>query len=121
MADVTLKRRIWGWMSFDWATQPFYTLGLTFVFGPYFAAISFEYYQSQIADVDAAISTFDSAIANNAASIQNSDAARAVLLDTDYAEESTLFAESRVKVDAASAVLAQINARIQNLLQLLQQ
>ena len=33
------KKRIWGWMAFDWATQPFHTLGVTFVFGPYFAAI----------------------------------------------------------------------------------
>lgn len=44
MADVSLKKRVWGWMAFDWATQPFYTLGLTFVFGPYFAAISLEYF-----------------------------------------------------------------------------
>ena len=29
-----LKRRIQGWMMFDWATQPFFTLGLTFIFGP---------------------------------------------------------------------------------------
>ncbi len=34
------KRRIWGWMAFDWASQPFYTLGLTFVFGPYFALVA---------------------------------------------------------------------------------
>ena len=38
------KKRIWGWMSFDWASQPFYTLGLTFVFGPYFAVVAAEYY-----------------------------------------------------------------------------
>ena len=38
------KKRIWGWMAFDWASQPFYTLGLTFVFGPYFAAVATEYY-----------------------------------------------------------------------------
>ncbi|WP_415922589.1 MFS transporter [Tateyamaria sp. SN6-1] len=41
-------------MAFDWATQPFYTLGLTFVFGPYFAAVSLTYYEAQIADPDAA-------------------------------------------------------------------
>ena len=39
-----LKRKIWGWMAFDWATQPFYTLGLTFIFGPYFATVAAEYY-----------------------------------------------------------------------------
>ncbi|MDX8346462.1 MFS transporter [Cognatiyoonia sp. IB215446] len=38
------KRRIWGWMSFDWASQPFYTLGLTFIFGPYFAVVATEYF-----------------------------------------------------------------------------
>lgn len=38
------KKRVWGWMSFDWASQPFYTLGLTFIFGPYFAAVATEYY-----------------------------------------------------------------------------
>ena len=37
---ITLKRRIQGWMMFDWATQPFYTLGLTFIFGPYFASVA---------------------------------------------------------------------------------
>jgi len=36
------KKRIWGWMSFDWASQPFYTLGLTFIFGPYFAVVATE-------------------------------------------------------------------------------
>ena len=29
---------IWGWMSFDWANQPFNTVVTTFVFGPYFAS-----------------------------------------------------------------------------------
>ena len=37
---INLKRRIQGWMMFDWATQPFYTLGLTFIFGPYFASVA---------------------------------------------------------------------------------
>jgi len=32
------KRSIFGWMMFDWAAQPFFTLVITFVFGPYFAA-----------------------------------------------------------------------------------
>ena len=38
------KKRIWGWMAFDWAAQPFYTLGLTFIFGPYFAVVATEYF-----------------------------------------------------------------------------
>ncbi len=32
------QRRILGWMFFDWASQPFATLLLTFIFGPYFAS-----------------------------------------------------------------------------------
>jgi len=31
-------RGVWGWMSFDWANQPFHTVIVTFVFGPYFAS-----------------------------------------------------------------------------------
>jgi UMF1 family MFS transporter len=38
------KKRIWGWMAFDWASQPFYTLGLTFIFGPYFAVVATQYF-----------------------------------------------------------------------------
>jgi UMF1 family MFS transporter len=33
--DRTCKRRIWGWWAFDWASQPYNTLLLTFIFGPY--------------------------------------------------------------------------------------
>jgi len=39
---LNLKRRVRGWMMFDWATQPFFTLGLTFIFGPYFAVVAAE-------------------------------------------------------------------------------
>ena len=39
MAEVGKQRRIWGWMMFDWASQPYSTLLLTFIFGPYFAEI----------------------------------------------------------------------------------
>ena len=42
--EPSLKKRVRGWMMFDWATQPFYTLGLTFIFGPYFASVSAEYF-----------------------------------------------------------------------------
>ncbi|MFD2741427.1 MFS transporter [Sulfitobacter aestuarii] len=37
MAEITARKRIWGWYFFDWASQPFNTLLLTFIFGPYFA------------------------------------------------------------------------------------
>ncbi len=30
------RRRIWGWYFFDWASQPYNTLLLTFIFAPYF-------------------------------------------------------------------------------------
>jgi UMF1 family MFS transporter len=32
------RRGIWGWMLFDWAAQPFFTVVITFIFGPYFVA-----------------------------------------------------------------------------------
>ena len=34
------SRRIWGWYFFDWASQPYSTLLLTFTFGPYFAEVA---------------------------------------------------------------------------------
>jgi UMF1 family MFS transporter len=48
------KKRIWGWMAFDWASQPFYTLGLTFIFGPYFAVVAAEYFLNSGMEADAA-------------------------------------------------------------------
>ncbi len=42
MSDVTMQRAsgrgIWGWMFFDWAAQPFFTVVTTFIFGPYFVS-----------------------------------------------------------------------------------
>jgi MFS transporter, UMF1 family len=32
------NRGIYGWMLFDWAAQPFFTVVTTFIFGPYFVA-----------------------------------------------------------------------------------
>src|SRR3954464_134146 len=32
------KLAIFGWMLFDWAAQPFFTVVITFIFGPYFVA-----------------------------------------------------------------------------------
>jgi UMF1 family MFS transporter len=34
------SKRIWGWYFFDWASQPYSTLLLTFTFGPYFAEVA---------------------------------------------------------------------------------
>ncbi|MBC7140025.1 MAG: MFS transporter [Defluviimonas sp.] len=36
---VSAKRRIWGWFFFDWASQPYNTLLLTFIFAPYMAEL----------------------------------------------------------------------------------
>ncbi len=42
MTEVTIQRAsgrgIWGWMFFDWAAQPFFTVVTTFIFGPYFVS-----------------------------------------------------------------------------------
>jgi len=35
-AEPTRTRGLIGWVLFDWATQPFYTLVVTFLFAPYF-------------------------------------------------------------------------------------
>ena len=34
-AQKALRRRIWGWFFFDWASQPYNTLLITFIFAPY--------------------------------------------------------------------------------------
>jgi len=42
------RRRISGWMMFDWASQPYNTLLLTFVFGPYFATVVGDATEAQV-------------------------------------------------------------------------
>lgn len=32
------SKKVWGWMLYDWAAQPYNTLLITFVFAPYFAS-----------------------------------------------------------------------------------
>ena len=44
MAEVSLKKRIWGWYFFDWASQPYHTVLNTFIFGPFFASIAAVYF-----------------------------------------------------------------------------
>ncbi len=39
MSEPSARKRIWGWFFFDWASQPYNTLLLTFVFGPYFGEV----------------------------------------------------------------------------------
>lgn len=38
------KQRVWGWYFFDWASQPYSTLLLTLLFGPYFAQTARSYF-----------------------------------------------------------------------------
>ena len=57
-ADKTLRKRIWGWYFFDWASQPYHTVLNTFIFGPFFVAIAASYYlglgqEENIADASA--------------------------------------------------------------------
>ena len=44
---ATQRQRIWGWYFFDWASQPYSTLILTFIFGPYFATVAAAHFASQ--------------------------------------------------------------------------
>ena len=43
---MSQRKAIWGWFFYDWATQPFHTLLMTFIFGPYFAIVASQYYLS---------------------------------------------------------------------------
>lgn len=38
LAAPSVRRGIFSWMLFDWAAQPFFTVIITFVFGPYFVS-----------------------------------------------------------------------------------
>ncbi len=51
---VSARKRIWGWYFFDWASQPYNTLLLTFIFGPYFAEIARGYYMGTGMEEEAA-------------------------------------------------------------------
>lgn len=71
------------------------------------------------AEVGAIQSRFNFATANVQSALQNQDAARGVLLDTDVAAESTAFATAQVQLQAGISVLAQANLLPQNLLKLI--
>ncbi len=71
------------------------------------------------ANVGALQSRFNFASANIQISIQNQDAARGELLDTDIAGESTNYATSQVRLQAGISVLAQANASLQAFLKLI--
>lgn len=46
MTGRASRRRIWGWYFFDWASQPYHTLLVTFVFGPFFAATAAQHFMA---------------------------------------------------------------------------
>lgn len=46
MQSDNAKKRVWGWYWFDWASQPYHTLLLTFVYGPFFASVAAAYFIS---------------------------------------------------------------------------
>ncbi|MDX2073103.1 MAG: flagellin [Alphaproteobacteria bacterium] len=71
------------------------------------------------ASVGALQSRFNFASANIQISVQNQDASRSELLDTDIAAESTSYATAQVQLQAGISVLAQANQQLQNLLKLL--
>lgn len=71
------------------------------------------------AGVGALQSRFDFASANIQVAVQNQDAARAELLDTDIATEATAYATYQVKLQAGISVLAQANQQLQSLLKLI--
>ncbi|MEO9574418.1 MAG: MFS transporter [Tateyamaria sp.] len=54
MADISVKKRIWGWFFFDWASQPYHTVLLTFIFGPFFVSLASENFMSQGVETDLA-------------------------------------------------------------------
>lgn len=54
MQTISPHKRIWGWYFFDWASQPYNTLLLTFIFGPYFAEIARGYYMGAGMEEEAA-------------------------------------------------------------------
>ncbi len=51
---ISPRKRIWGWWFFDWASQPYHTLLVTFVFGPFFAATATQYYLGTGLEAEAA-------------------------------------------------------------------
>ena len=54
MADISLKKRIWGWYFFDWASQPYHTVLLTFIFGPFFVSLAQDAFLVEGLDAEAA-------------------------------------------------------------------
>jgi UMF1 family MFS transporter len=54
MTGISPRKRIWGWFFFDWASQPYHTLLITFIFGPYFASVASDHFMTTGLSEDAA-------------------------------------------------------------------
>src|SRR5690606_36019117 len=72
------------------------------------------------ADLGAIQNRFETTIANLSTSTENLSAARSRIQDADFAAESAELARTRVLQQAGLSVLAQANAKPQDVLQLLQ-
>ncbi len=46
MAEISASKRIWGWWWFDWASQPYHTVLMTFIYGPFFATVAAGFFMS---------------------------------------------------------------------------
>ncbi|MEM7088091.1 MAG: MFS transporter [Pseudomonadota bacterium] len=64
MAEISKRKRIWGWWFFDWASQPYHSLLVTFVFGPYFAGVAAGYFADTGLDSQAAAARAQTVWAN---------------------------------------------------------
>lgn len=51
---ISARKRIWGWYFFDWASQPYHTLLVTFIFGPFFASVAAQHFLGTGLDEQAA-------------------------------------------------------------------
>jgi len=54
LQSIPLRKRIWGWWFFDWASQPYHTLLVTFIFGRFFAEAATQYYLGTGLEAEAA-------------------------------------------------------------------
>jgi UMF1 family MFS transporter len=52
--EISARKRVWGWYFFDWASQPYHTLLVTFIFGPFFASVAAEHFLGTGLDEQAA-------------------------------------------------------------------
>ena len=71
-------------------------------------------------DLGAVQNRFESTIANLATSVENLSASNSRILDADFAAETAKLSKSQVLQQAGISVLAQANARPQQVLSLLQ-